>query len=270
MGRRFKPVKDASAFRKIAAAMWNNPTDPTIFGSLDVDASHALAFIKAYGEERGTRVTVSHLVACAIARTIGKHPEVNAKVRFWGRLEQRTTVDIVVQVATDGGRDLSTARIARADEKSLADIAEEVARQAKKIRSGDDAHYGKSRSLFERMPWWLARPAVRASDLLMNELHIDLPKHGMPVDPFGSAMITNVGMFGIDTAFAPFTPIARCPMLILVTEVRDRPWVVDGELAIRPVLRICATFDHRVIDGFHAGQLSRDLHRLLSAPEELA
>jgi len=60
---------------------------------------------------------------------------------------------------------------------------------------------------------------------LVNELDFDLPAQGMPRDPFGSAIVTNVGMFGIDTAFAPLLPMARCPMLILVPEVRRRPFV---------------------------------------------
>ncbi|MCC6528485.1 MAG: 2-oxo acid dehydrogenase subunit E2, partial [Polyangiaceae bacterium] len=174
MGTKFTPVEHASAFRRIAAAMWTSPTDPTIFGSLDVDASPALAFLRAYGAEHGVRVTVTHLVARVLAVAIARHPEVNAKVRFWGRLEERATVDLVVQVATDGGRDLSTSRLERADGLSLADIARAVAEQAEKIRAGRDANYGKSRSLFTRLPWWLARPAIRLTDLLTNELHVHL------------------------------------------------------------------------------------------------
>ena len=44
---------------------------------------------------------------------------------------------------------------------------------------------------------------------------------GRPRDPFGTAMVTNVGIFGIDTAFAPFTPIARCALVLAVMEVKN-------------------------------------------------
>jgi pyruvate/2-oxoglutarate dehydrogenase complex dihydrolipoamide acyltransferase (E2) component len=265
---RFTPVRDASSFRKIAAAMWHHPRDPTIYGSLDIDATCALAFIQRWRAEHATKLTVTHVVAAAVARAIAQHPEVNAKVHYWGKLEQRDTVDVFVQVATDG--DLAGARIDRADEKSLAELADELGRQAASIRAGRDETYQKSRSMFARMPWWAVRPTLAAADLVTNELHLNLPQYGMPRDPFGSAMITNVGMFGIDTAFAPFTPIARCPMLILVTEVRERPWVVDGAVVPRPILRLCATFDHRVIDGIHAGKLSAAVRDLLENPEGLA
>jgi pyruvate dehydrogenase E2 component (dihydrolipoamide acetyltransferase) len=92
----------------------------------------------------------------------------------------------------------------------------------------------------------------------------------MPRDPFGSAIVTSVGMFGIDTAFAPFVPLARCPILILIPEVRPRPWAVGDRVEVRPVLRICGTFDHRIIDGAAAGRFAATLSALLAAPARLA
>lgn len=265
---RFTPIEDASSFRRMAAAMWRSPSDPSIYGSMDVDATAALAFLRDHPSP--TKLTITHLVARAVALALRAQPELNAKVRFWGRLEQRATIDVFVTVATDGNRDLSGARIDRADEKSLVELASAIADRARKIRKGDDASYQKSRSTFKQLPWWLARPATRLSDLLVNELHLDLGKHGMPADPFGSAIVTSVGMFGIDSAFAPFVPLARCPMLVLVPEIRPRPWAVGDRVLVRPVLRLCATFDHRIIDGAAAGRFAARLTQLFANPAELA
>ncbi|MBA3500123.1 MAG: 2-oxo acid dehydrogenase subunit E2 [Myxococcota bacterium] len=261
----FTPVEDASSFRRMAAAMWRSPSDPSIYGSMDVDATAALAFMAA----QPTKITITHLVARAVALAMRAQPELNAKVRFWGRLEQRKTIDVFVTVATEGNRDLSGARIDRADEKSLAELAAAIADRAGRIRKGQDASYKKSRSVFTQLPWWLARPATQLSDLLVNELHVDLGKHGMPSDPFGSAIVTSVGMFGIDSAFAPFVPLARCPMLILVPEIRPRPWAVGDRAVVRPVLRLCATFDHRIIDGAAAGRFAARLTQLFAQPDAL-
>lgn len=253
----------------MASAMWGRPNDPSIYGSLDVDVTKALDLIHELREQSGKKVTMTHLVARAIAIVLAENPEVNAKVRFWGKLERRTSVDVFLTVASEGGRDLGGIRIDGADHKSIVEIAEAVRSSAEKVRTGNDERYQKSRSVFKTLPWWMTRPALRLSDFLTNELHLDLPEQGMPLDPFGSVLITNVGMFGIDTAFAPFVPISRVPMLILVTEVRDRPWVDHGELVVRPVLRLCATFDHRIIDGFKAGKIAARVSELLSAPERL-
>ncbi|HHH28872.1 MAG TPA: hypothetical protein ENK57_11085, partial [Polyangiaceae bacterium] len=214
-------------------------------------------------------VTMSHLVALATARAIAEHPECNAKVRFGGQLVERETVDISLQVSTEEGRDLAAALIERADELSLRGVAEELQRQAAAIRAGRDENLQRTRGLFGTLPWWLTRPALAAADLLTNELHVHMPEQGLRRDPFGSAMVTNVGMFGIDTGFAPLSPISRCPLILLVPEVRQRPWVVDGQVVPRPILRLCATFDHRIIDGFHAGKLSKSVGRLLETPSLL-
>jgi len=267
---RFVPVEEASSFRRMAAAMWRAPSDPSIYGSMDVDATPALAFLRDRAAATGTHLTVTHLVARAVALALREQPELNAKVRFWGRLERRTTIDLFVTVATDGNRDLSGVRIDRADELSLAELARAIGERAAKIRRGDDASYRRSRGMFRQVPWWLARAVTRLSDVLVNELHVDLPAQGMPSDPFGSAIVTSVGMFGIDSAFAPFVPLARCPMLFLVPEVRPRPWAVGDRVEVRPVLRICATFDHRIIDGAAAGWFAARLTRLFAEPERLA
>jgi pyruvate dehydrogenase E2 component (dihydrolipoamide acetyltransferase) len=76
-------------------------------------------------------------------------------------------------------------------------------------------------------------------------------------------------MFGVDSGFAPFTPVARCPIIITVTRIKDRPWVVGGAVVPRPVLRLCGTFDHRVIDGATAGMLSGEMEQAFMAPATL-
>lgn len=267
MPTEFFPSPNTSTFRRIAASMWRRPSDPTIYGTMDVDVTDTLRFIEAYRRDAGRRLTVTHVVARAVAQAFARHPELNAKVRFWGKLEQRRTVDLFVSVATDGGRDLSGARIEGAENLSLGELVEAVEGGARGIRDGADPGYQKSRNLMRALPWWLVRPVLGATDLLTNELHLHMPSQGMPRDPFGTAVITNVGSFGIDTAFAPFLPLGRSAMLLLISEVRKRPYVVDDRLEARPVLRLCGTFDHRIIDGAAAGRLARELRSLIEHPD---
>ncbi len=268
MATEFFPVKNPSSFRRIAAAMWHRPADPTIYGSMDLDVTHTLAFIESFRRSTGRKLTITHVVARAVARAFGRYPELNAKVRLWGRIEQRRTVDLFVSVASDGGRDLSGTRIEAAERLSLGGLIDAVEGGARGIREHSDRQYQKSRDLFRVLPWWLVRPLLWLTDVLTNELHLHLPAQGMPRDPFGTAVITNVGSFGIETAFAPFLPLGRCPMLLLLSEIKQRPMVIDDErLELRPVLRLCGTFDHRIIDGHAAGLLARALRELIEHPD---
>ena len=55
-------------------------------------------------------------------------------------------------------------------------------------------------------------------------------------------------------------------------ELETEPGLPDGQavaVEVRPVLRLCATFDHRIIDGAHAGKLAAEIRELLSNPEKL-
>jgi pyruvate/2-oxoglutarate dehydrogenase complex dihydrolipoamide acyltransferase (E2) component len=263
---RFRPAPDPSPFRRIAASMWKAPRDPSIYGFVDIDVTETLAFIDAFRAQTGQRLTMTHVVSHAVAEAFAAHPDLNAKVRWGGQVTLRERVDLVISVATGGGRDLSAARVNDADQLSLEALVAATERQVTRTRQGDDEDYERSRNVFSRLPFWCARPLLWLTDLVSNELQLDLPKLGMPVDPFGTAIITNVGSFGIDTAFAPFVPLGRAPMLLLITEVKPRPMVIEGEVVARPVLRLCATFDHRVVDGAAAGKLSTFLTERIAHP----
>jgi hypothetical protein len=72
-------------------------------------------------------------------------------------------------------------------------------------------------------------------------------------------------MFGIDSAFAPLVPLARCPMLFLVPTCARAPGP-SATAPGAPVLRVCATVAHRIIDGAAAGRLAG----LFADPDRLA
>jgi pyruvate/2-oxoglutarate dehydrogenase complex dihydrolipoamide acyltransferase (E2) component len=264
----YRKLEHPSSFRKLAAAMWRKPNDPHIFGFLDIDMTRALAFLEEYNRRNGVKVTVTHLITRALALVFAKFPETNAKVGF-ARILLRNRIDIFCQVSTDSGRDLSGAKIEAVDRLSLRAIAEQLSGSARAIRADQDPAFRRSRGLFKALPLWALRGVLKVISFMANTLSIHLPKAGMPRDPFGSAMVTSVGMFGIDSGFAPFTPIARCPIILTVTRVKPRPWVIEDRVVPRPVLRLCGTFDHRVIDGYHAGAVSSEIDAILGEPERL-
>ena len=76
--------------------------------------------------------------------------------------------------------------------------------------------------------------------------------------------ISNYGTFGATYA----TPIINTgDIAILGTgRIADRPWVVDGQIAIRKVLPISFTFDHRIIDGAEASRFVARIKAFLEDP----
>ncbi len=71
----------------------------------------------------------------------------------------------------------------------------------------------------------------------------------------GTFTLNNYGVFGVDGS----TPIINHPeaAMLGVGRIMAKPWVVDGELAVRQVVQLSFTFDHRVCDGGAAGGFLR-------------
>lgn len=254
-----------STWRLISLSAWSRPSDPSVYGWLDVELSRTLPFLDESNAAGGPKITLTHLVGKAIALAIADCPSVNSLIRR-GQLHARETIDVFFQVAYEGGENLSGAKIACADRKSLAEIAAELAARAKGIRAHAEHPLSRSDARISRIPGVLRTLALRAAEIAVYDLELDLTRFGVPRDAFGSAMVTNVGGFGLPHAFAPLVPFSRVPFVITIGSVRDAAVVCDGAVASRPVVSIGVTLDHRVLDGHQAGKLARRFSEILSNP----
>jgi pyruvate dehydrogenase E2 component (dihydrolipoamide acetyltransferase) len=80
----------------------------------------------------------------------------------------------------------------------------------------------------------------------------------------GTFTITNLGMFEVDG----FTPILRPPEtgILGIGRVKEKPAVYNGEIAIRSMMFLSLTFDHRVVDGAPANAFLETLARYIQHP----
>lgn len=265
-------VRRLSAWRRIATATWNPPGDPTIYGMLEVDATKALELLGARNAGGAPHVTITHLVAKIIADTFAEHPECNAYVRL-GRVYERASVDVFVLVAVppeerehEQAADLSGVKVLDADKKSLAEIAEAVRRGARRVRKGKDELFGPIKRVLASVPTAALKAGLKAVELVQYDLNIDASKLSVPRDSFGCAVVTSVGMMGLKHVFPPLIPMSRVSALIAVGAVEERPVARDGQVVIRPMLPLTATFDHRIIDGFQGAQLAKTFQERMSDP----
>jgi len=76
--------------------------------------------------------------------------------------------------------------------------------------------------------------------------------------------VSNLGMFGIEE----FTAVINPPEagILAVGAMEDRAVVMDGELEIRPRMKVTMSCDHRVIDGALGSQFLQTLKRILEEP----
>lgn len=80
----------------------------------------------------------------------------------------------------------------------------------------------------------------------------------------GTFSITNIGVFGID-AGTPILPPGQSGILA-VGAVRRQPWEHQGEIALRQIMTLSVSFDHRLVDGAEGSRFLKDVADLLEQP----
>jgi 2-oxoisovalerate dehydrogenase E2 component (dihydrolipoyl transacylase) len=80
----------------------------------------------------------------------------------------------------------------------------------------------------------------------------------------GTITITNVGVFGVDAGTPILTPGETA--ILAFGQVKDTPWVVDGQLAVRQACTLSLSFDHRIVDGALGSAVLRDVGSMLEDP----
>lgn len=80
----------------------------------------------------------------------------------------------------------------------------------------------------------------------------------------GTFSITNIGVFGID-AGTPILPPGQSGILA-VGAVRRQPWEFEGGIALRQVMTLSLSFDHRLVDGAEGARFLKDVADILEQP----
>jgi pyruvate dehydrogenase E2 component (dihydrolipoamide acetyltransferase) len=208
-------------------------------------------------------------MAKASAMALAACPDANAVLR-WNRIYLRDRIGVFFQVVmTDEGEgkvDLSGATLYDVEKKSLVEICDEFEKKVDLVRARKDPALEKSRGLFKAAPASLLNVIMKTLAFFSFTLNLDLRWAGIPSDPFGSLMITNIGSLGLDVAYVPLVPYSHVPILLAVGAVKEKAIVDGGSVTVAKVMAMSATFDHRIIDGFHAAELTKTYRTWLEHP----
>jgi 2-oxoglutarate dehydrogenase E2 component (dihydrolipoamide succinyltransferase) len=207
-------------------------TSAHVTSAIEVDMSRVVAareqLKREYQASYGVNPTYLAFIAQAAVETLADWPWVNGEIRG-ETVITRSHVNLGIAVALEDGKGLIVPVIRNAEGLNLLGVARAIADLAERART----------------------------------------KKLMPDDVQGGTFtITNPGGFGTFHG----TPIINQPQVgILGTyAVVKRPWVVQDELggdviAIRPLMNLTLTYDHRLVDGAYAGGFLRDLRGLLES-----
>jgi pyruvate/2-oxoglutarate dehydrogenase complex dihydrolipoamide acyltransferase (E2) component len=207
-----------------------------VTSAIEVDMARVVALrAKLKPELAGQNVNLTYLafIARAAVDTILDYPWINGELRGQS-IVTRPFVNLGIAVALDDGKGLIVPVIRNAQDLNLTGTARAVQDVAERART----------------------------------------KKLLPDDVQGGTFtITNPGSFGTFHG----TPIINQPQSAILGTYAlvKRPWVVQDELgndviAIRPLMNLTLTYDHRLVDGAYAGMFLRDLRARLESWDEAA
>ena len=266
-----------SVWRKIAMASWRQRKDPMITATVDVDAGPVLGYIEQVRRATGVHVTPAHLVGRAAAKVVEALPGLNGRVVF-GSFAPSPTIDgfFVVSLRTDpvagaeaAATDLSGSVIREVDTKPPWVIASELAQRAEMIRTDRDPQFKQVKTMVQNLPPMVLRVVLDTIGLVTETLQLPVPFLGLEARPYGSFLVSNVGTYGLDSAFAPVPPFVHVPVIIMVGAVTDKAVARDGQPVVRPMLPLCVSLDHRFVDGYQAASMARIFRQYLADPAKV-
>ena len=201
-----------------------------VTSAIEVDMAKVVAIREKlkpeYEKAYGVNPTYLSFVARAAVETLKDYPWVNAELRGES-IVTHSFVNIGFAVALAGGKGLIVPVVKHAEGLNLLGMAQAISDIAERART----------------------------------------KRLTPDDVQGGTFtITNPGSFGTFHG----TPVISQPQsgILGTYAVVKRPWVIQDELgkdviAIRPIMNLTLTYDHRLVDGAYAGQFLHDLRERL-------
>jgi len=235
-GESFEPM---TAMRKGIAEHMRRSLDTSahVTSAIEVDMSKVTAIRtklkKEYQENYGVNPTYLIFVARAAAETLREYPWVNGEIRG-DQIVTRGYVNLGFAVELQDGKGLIVPVVKNAETLNLLGLAKAVTDIAQRARD---------------------------KNLLPDEVQ------------GGTFTITNPGGYGTFHG----TPVISQPQAAILGTyaVVKRPWVVQDDMgedviAIRPIMNLTLTYDHRLVDGALAGRFLRDLREKLETWDEAA
>ena len=234
IGETFEPM---TAMRKGIAEHMRRSLDTSahVTSSIEVDMSKVAAIRsklkKEYQQSYGVNPTYLIFVARAAAETLREYPWINGEIRG-DQIVTRSYVNLGFAVELQDGKGLIVPVVRNAETLNLLGLAKAVTDIAQRARD---------------------------KKLLPDEVQ------------GGTFTITNPGGYGTFHG----TPVISQPQAAILGTyaVVKRPWVIQDDrgedvIAIRPIMNLTLTYDHRLVDGALAGRFLRDLREKLQTWDE--
>lgn len=229
----------------------------------EIDMTQCIRLRQAINEEHALKPSYTAFVTRAVALTLKTHSYANRMTLEWPffrRIVQLDNVHITVAVERDtpgNEQAVYAGTIRDTDTLSLTDLTKEL-QQLATVQGVHGERWKLFTSIVQRFPTPLARLIVKFPRLLPS---LWVEHRG------GSVMISSPAKYGVDMLVGNWP----WPIGFSFGLVKDRPFILDGSVTVRPTMMLIMSFDRRLMGGAPAARFFKSVaDKLENAEIQLA
>ncbi len=241
-------TKELPNYRRILAHITPDRDHAAIYFEQNLDLSRTLPWLEAERERTGKKISFLHLFLAATGRILNKRPQLNRYCKGW-RIYQRdgVTITISVKKSLEDGAKIVMLKVPITIDDTPESIHDKVVAMVGKGRSGD-THDEKETAFFLKVPNLILSRLVKLV-MWLDRFHL-LPGFFVDPDPMFTSMVcANLGSIGLEPGYHHLYEYGNSPFFATIGAIADGPVAVDGQLVVRPKVRILYTFDERIDDA---------------------
>lgn len=135
-------AKNSSPKKKTFIAMWTQPYDPQIYGTIKFKINNLLEVINKHKEKTGETLSLNAITIKAIAKVFYEFKAINGKIIFGNYIPSKTA-DISILVPSNEGKGIDVITIEDCNNTSIKSISQQIEDKKNILSSGKDSENNK-------------------------------------------------------------------------------------------------------------------------------
>ncbi|MBQ9647287.1 MAG: hypothetical protein IJV43_02865 [Oscillospiraceae bacterium] len=275
--KRWGDRRDATLLRKadslhfIMGVIYPNRADNEAYISERVDLTAINEYLaKKNAEDVDFKYTFFHLIVTALVKTVTLRPKLNrffANCNYYQR--DNVTAAFVVKKEFSDSSEEKMAFLNAGPGDTLDTIHDTIRDIVRSARSGEQNSTDDSMDMFNSLPRWLSKAALRF--VMWLDKHGWVPKAFVSDDPnYASVFISNLGSIKLKCGYHHLSNWGTASVFCIIGEKKWTPlYDRNGFVKMYESLDLGLTVDERIADGYYYAGSVRLLKYLLEHPEEL-
>ena len=266
-------LKDLDGLHMIMPYVMPERCESEVYIEETIDVTEMMKYIEQSNSERkegDPKLTPFHVIAAAVGKLLYHRPKLNrfiAGKRVYQR--NKMTLAFVVKRKFEDNSEESLLITEIKEDTTLSKMSRKIVGDAKHVRSTDGNGLDDILNTFGRLPRFVMRLVMLGFNFL--DFHGWVPAAVTDGDSaYASILLSNLGSIKCNAAYHHLNNYGTNSVVVTIGRIHKEQVVLDdGSVAVRDVVKLGATADERIADGFYFAKSLRMLETILADPARL-